>query len=58
MNNNQNNNNNPWYKVRVTPIIEGNKGTPYEFMIQTHDLEWSMEQYQRNRELFEWKQLN
>ena len=61
--NNQINDNNPWYKVKITPVHRDdksgkiNKGTPYDFMIQTHDLEWSMEQYQRNRELFEWERI-
>lgn len=49
------NTNSPWYKIQVTPIEEG---TPHIFNVQTPDLEWTMEQYQRNREPFNWKQIN
>ena len=37
--------NNEW-TVRITP----SKGEPYEIKLDTEDIDWSMDQYQRNRE--------
>jgi len=41
------------YEIQITPIDATQE--PYIFKVQTHDLEWTMEQYQRNREIFEWE---
>ena len=49
------NSNSPWYKIQVTPIEEG---IPHIFNVQTPDLEWTMEQYQRNREPFTWRKIS
>ena len=46
-----------WYKIEVTPGEEDGR-EPYVFKVETRDIEWTMEQYQRNREPFEWKMLN
>jgi len=39
------------YKILITPII----GAPYEIDLETDRLEWSMEQFQRNREPLTWR---
>ena len=31
---------------------------PYDVVLETDDIEWSMEQYQRNRQPFSWKIVN
>lgn len=41
------------YKIRITPLNENNK--PYEIELTTDRLDWSMEQYQRNRDAFDWQ---
>lgn len=50
------------YKIEIKPnkietedsiIIE----RPYTIELTTDDIEWSMEQYQRNREAFSWEIL-
>lgn len=46
----------PLYKIGITPVDSEIK--PYVVKIETDDIEWSMEQYQRNREPLEWEMLN
>ena len=41
------------YKILVTPHDDTKE--PYDFEIKTKDIEWVMEQYQRNRDPFNWK---
>ena len=49
------------YIIEVTPFIhqgslkESRIGKPYLLELETDRLEWSMEQYQRNREPLTWK---
>jgi len=45
------------YKIEITPIAKQKFCAikPYIIEIETDDLEWTMEQYQRNREPFKWK---
>ena len=47
------------YKIEITPITEQKfcAVKPYIIEIETDDLEWTMEQYQRNRKPFKWKVL-
>ena len=45
-----------WYKIKVTPLDQEQE--PYVFKVQTKDIDWTMEQYQRNREPFHWKMLD
>jgi len=45
-----------WYKIQVSPLEEGQE--PYVFKVKTHNIDWTMEQYQRNREPFHWKVLD
>tara|TARA_B100000575_G_C23019262_1_gene586956 strand:+ start:852 stop:1025 length:174 start_codon:yes stop_codon:yes gene_type:complete len=50
------------YKILITPnVIEGEQSQiierPYTIEISTDRIEWSMEQYQRNRETFTWEIL-
>jgi len=45
-----------WYKIEVIPYDEEKE--PYVFKVKTKDIEWTMEQYQRNREPFKWEILN
>ena len=42
------------YKIEITPLTEtmGRQDAPYTIDITTDDINWSMEQYQRNREAF------
>jgi hypothetical protein len=47
---------NKWYKIRITPLDEEQE--PYTFKVQTKNIDWTMEQYQRNREPFHWKVLD
>mgnify|MGYP001214065708 CR=1 FL=1 len=42
------------YKILITPRM----GAPYEIELETDRLEWSMEQYQRNRDPLTWKVLS
>ncbi len=44
------------YKIQITPV--DSKVKPHVVKIETDDIEWSMEQYQRNREPLEWEMLN
>ena len=45
------------YKIEITPLITtGGRGdAPYFLELTTDDIKWSMEQYQRNREAFDWE---
>ena len=50
------------YKIEITPnkIETENSITierPYTIELTTDDINWSMEQYQRNREAFSWEIL-
>jgi len=50
------------YKILITPhVIEGEQSQiierPYTIDLTTDDINWSMEQYQRNREAFTWEIL-
>ena len=47
------------YKIEITPLTEtmGRQDAPYTIEITTDDINWSMEQYQRNREAFDWEIL-
>jgi hypothetical protein len=40
------------YKIKITPYHA--VGAWYVFELETENLEWSMEQYQRNRPSFNW----
>ena len=48
------------YKIQISPITNTKMcaAKPYITKIETDDIEWSMEQYQRNREPFEWKMID
>jgi hypothetical protein len=43
------------YKIKITPYHT--VGVWYVLELETENLEWSMEQYQRNRDPFEWEIL-
>lgn len=47
------------YKIEITPIVGERTGgrdeAPYTIEIETDNLNWSMEQYQRNRQPLNWK---
>lgn len=45
------------YKIKITPITEQKfcAVKPYTLEITSGDIEWSMDQYQRNREPFTWE---
>jgi hypothetical protein len=45
------------YKIKVTYILESDV-QPEFIEIKTDDIEWSMEQYQRNRDPFKWEIIN
>ena len=50
------------YKILIIPhVIEGEQSQiierPYTIDLTTDDINWSMEQYQRNRETFTWEIL-
>ena len=47
------------YKIEITPLTgtSGRQDAPYTIEITTDDINWSMEQYQRNREAFDWEIL-
>ena len=34
-----------WYKIQVTPLNEEQE--PFVFKVETHDIDWTMEQYPR-----------
>jgi len=42
---------NKTYKIR----IQEHGSVSYDIELTTEDLEWSMEQYQRNRDFFTWE---
>jgi len=41
------------YTILITPLQETNK--PYTITIESDRIDWSMEQYQRNRDTFNWE---
>jgi|TARA_R100000541_G_scaffold23488_1_gene33269 hypothetical protein len=41
------------YTILITPINKTEK--PYTTLIESDRLDWSMEQYQRNRDAFVWE---
>tara|TARA_B110001450_G_scaffold169872_1_gene158318 strand:+ start:667 stop:819 length:153 start_codon:yes stop_codon:yes gene_type:complete len=41
------------YQIIITPLNA--KGASYILVIESDRIEWSMEQYQRNRDAFDWK---
>lgn len=45
------------YKIQITPLTEtmGREDAPYTIEIKSDDINWSMEQYQRNRAAFTWE---
>jgi len=45
------------YKIKITPLSEQKfcSVKPHVIEIETDDLEWSMEQYQRNRKPLKWE---
>ena len=47
------------YKIEITPLTEtmGREDAPYNIELTTDNIEWSMEQYQRNRDAFNWEIL-
>ena len=45
-----------WYKIKVTP--QDDVTEPYTFKVETRNIEWTMEQYTRNREPLKWEMLN
>ena len=47
------------YKIEITPLTEtmGRGDAPYIIELTTDNVNWSMEQYQRNREAFSWEIL-
>lgn len=42
------------YKILITPVY----GEKYTIDLETDRLEWSMEQYQRNRDPLNWEVIN
>jgi len=45
-----------WYKIKITPHDEEKES--YVFKVETRNIEWTMEQYARNREPFDWEMSN
>jgi hypothetical protein len=45
------------YKIEITPLTEtmGREDAPYTIEIKSDNINWSMEQYQRNRAAFTWE---
>ena len=45
------------YTILVTPLTKtgGRVGAPYTIIIESDRIDWSMEQYQRNRDAFNWE---
>ncbi len=41
------------YTILITPLSSTEK--PYTLNIESDRIDWSMEQYQRNRDAFEWE---
>ena len=41
------------YQIIITPLNA--KDASYILVIESDKIEWSMEQYQRNRDAFDWK---
>jgi hypothetical protein len=45
------------YKIKITYLIDDDI-QPEMIEIQTDDIKWSMDQYQRNRDPFKWEIIN
>ena len=47
------------YKIEIKPLTKtmGRQDAPYVIELTTDDINWSMKQYQRNRDVFEWEIL-
>jgi hypothetical protein len=50
------------YKIKITPNLAiektyGREDAPYTIELTTDNIEWSMEQYQRNRRALNWEIL-
>ena len=47
------------YKIEIKPLTNtsGRQDAPYVIELTTDDINWSMKQYQRNRDVFEWEIL-
>lgn len=47
------------YKILITPLTKtGGRGdAPYTIELTTDNIDWSIEQYQRNRDVFSWEIL-
>lgn len=45
-----------WYKIKIIPLNE--EIEPYVFKVETKDINWTMEQYGRNREPFHWEMMD
>lgn len=47
------------YKIQIIPLntTPTKQELPYVVEFETSNIEWTMEQYQRNRQPFEWKVL-
>lgn len=45
------------YQIQITPITKSKMcaAAPHVIEIKTEDIEWSMSQYQRNRDAFNWE---
>lgn len=45
------------YKLLITPLTKtsGREDAPYTLEITTDNINWSMDQYQRNRAAFDWE---
>ena len=47
------------YKIQIIPLntTPTKQEMPYVIEVETNDIEYYMDQYQRNRDSFEWKVL-
>lgn len=45
------------YKIKITYLVESDI-QPEIIELQTDDIKWSMDQYQRNREPLKWEIVN
>jgi len=45
------------YTILITPLTKtgGRVDAPYTIIIESDRIDWSMEQYQRNRDAFNWE---
>jgi hypothetical protein len=48
------------YDILITPLERtgGRTDAPYQIQLETDNIDWSMEQYQRNRPALDWKIVN